>query len=121
MFPDVAVIPPRYASIQRGEVILDQYPVDTVISSQSSCPSISIPAGFTDDGLPVGVELLGAPHSEPALIGIAAAYERRAESRRPPASAPSLVEWFAGHQLGVSTGCQLGMSRGLTYLWYDVQ
>lgn len=92
VFPDVQVVPPRYVAIQRGDVTREEYTVNTVISSQSSCPSISMPAGFTDDGLPVGVELLGAPHSESALIGMAAAYERQAETRRPPASAPPLGE-----------------------------
>ena len=92
VFPDVQVVPPRYAAIRQGEITREEYPVNTVISSQSSCPSLSMPAGFTDEGLPVGVELLGAPHSEPVLIGMAAAYERVAESRRPPASTPPLGE-----------------------------
>lgn len=92
VFPDVQVVPPRYEAIQRGDITREDYPVNTVISSQSSCPSISIPAGFTDDGLPVGLELLGAPFSERSLIGMAAAYERSTDRRRQPASAPALTE-----------------------------
>jgi len=92
VFPDVQVIPQRYAALQAGDVTRTDYPVNTVIASQSSCPGLSMPAGFTDDGLPVGVELLGAPHSEATLLGIARAYERRAETRRPPTSAPPLDE-----------------------------
>jgi Asp-tRNA(Asn)/Glu-tRNA(Gln) amidotransferase A subunit family amidase len=92
VFPDVQVVPPRYEALQRGELTREDYPVNTVISSQSACPSISMPAGFTDEGLPVGVELLGAPFSESTLIGMAAAYERNADTRRPPASAPELSE-----------------------------
>ncbi|MDS0261132.1 amidase [Haloarcula sp. S1CR25-12] len=90
VFPDVQVVPPRHAELRSGDLTRADYPVNTVISSQSSCPGISMPAGFTDDGLPVGVELLGAPHSEATLVGMAAAYERRAQTRRPPATAPPL-------------------------------
>ena len=46
---------------------------------------MSLPAGFTADGLPVGLELLGGAFSEPLLLRIAYAYERGAQPRRPPA------------------------------------
>ena len=38
-------------------------------------PSINIPAGFTSDGLPIGVQLMGPADSEPMLISLAAALE----------------------------------------------
>jgi len=38
-------------------------------------PAVSIPAGFTDDGLPVGVQLMGKPNSEPLLLSLAAQLE----------------------------------------------
>ena len=38
-------------------------------------PSINIPAGFTSDGLPIGVQLMGPVDSEPMLISLAAALE----------------------------------------------
>ncbi|MGE3511495.1 MAG: amidase [Vicinamibacterales bacterium] len=60
------------------------------LSATTGLPALSMPAGFTDDGLPVGVELLGTPFSEGTLLRIAYAYERSARPRRPPASAPEL-------------------------------
>ena len=45
---------------------------------------MSMPAGFTADGLPVGLELLGGAFSEPLLLRVAYAYER---VRAPSASA----------------------------------
>jgi Asp-tRNA(Asn)/Glu-tRNA(Gln) amidotransferase A subunit family amidase len=60
------------------------------LSATTGLPAISIPAGFTPDGLPVGLELLGSAFSEPALLRIAYAYERVMHPRRPPASTPSL-------------------------------
>jgi amidase len=38
-------------------------------------PSINVPAGFTSDGLPIGVQLMGPANSEPLLISLAAALE----------------------------------------------
>jgi amidase len=38
-------------------------------------PAVNIPAGFTDDGLPIGVQLMGKPHSEPLLVSLAAQLE----------------------------------------------
>jgi amidase len=39
-------------------------------------PSVSVPAGFTDEGLPVGAQLLGPAGSEPLLLSLAAQLER---------------------------------------------
>lgn len=38
-------------------------------------PSINVPAGFTTDGLPIGVQLMGPANSEPLLVSLAAALE----------------------------------------------
>jgi amidase len=38
-------------------------------------PAISVPAGFTPDGLPVGLQLVGRQRDETALLRLAAAFE----------------------------------------------
>jgi amidase len=38
-------------------------------------PSINVPAGFTSEGLPIGVQLMGPANSEPMLISLAAELE----------------------------------------------
>jgi amidase len=51
-------------------------------------PATSVPAGFTDDGLPVGAQLLGGPDSEATLVALSAQLERalRWTDHRPPLS-----------------------------------
>jgi amidase len=48
---------------------------------------MSVPAGLTSDGLPVGVQLLAAPFAEKSLFGAALALERRlGKMEAPPAA-----------------------------------
>ena len=60
-----------------------------VLCSVTGFPSIAVPAGFAKTpeapiGVPVGMEIIGRPFSEPVLIEIAYGYERKAQVRRPP-------------------------------------
>jgi amidase len=42
-------------------------------------PTISLPAGFTGDGLPIGIQLVGPALSEPVLIRVGDAFQRVTE------------------------------------------
>jgi Asp-tRNA(Asn)/Glu-tRNA(Gln) amidotransferase A subunit family amidase len=61
------------------------------LSPTTGLPALSMPAGFTPDGLPVGVEFVGRPFSEPDLLKLGSAFERATRARRPPASTPPLT------------------------------
>lgn len=54
------------------------------LSAHSGLPAIVVPAGFTADGLPVGLELLGREFAEPTLLKLAYAYEQATQHRHPP-------------------------------------
>ncbi|MGE3491791.1 MAG: amidase [Vicinamibacterales bacterium] len=65
------------------------------LSATTGLPAISMPAGFTTDGLPVGVELLGGAFQEATLLKFAYGWEQAAKPRRAPFSTPPLVNGAA--------------------------
>lgn len=56
-------------------------------------PAISVPAGFTHDGLPVGLQIVAAPRRDLAVLQLARAFEERSGvgQPRPLGSAPPPV------------------------------
>lgn len=67
--------------------------METYIDWMKSCyfittvglPAISVPAGFTDGGLPVGLQIVGRPRDDVGVLQLAHAFEQRTEHwrRRP--------------------------------------
>jgi aspartyl-tRNA(Asn)/glutamyl-tRNA(Gln) amidotransferase subunit A len=51
----------------------------TIGVNLAGLPAISIPCGFTNNGLPIGLQLIGQPFQETNLLAIANAYERAHE------------------------------------------
>jgi amidase len=60
------------------------------LSPATGFPALTVPAGFTGEGLPVGLELLGRPFDEARLLGLAYAFEQGTHHRRPPPTTPAL-------------------------------
>lgn len=54
------------------------------IGNATGLPSISVPSGFTNDGLPVGIQFMGRAYDENIIITIARAYQ-------------SLTDWHSRH------------------------
>jgi Asp-tRNA(Asn)/Glu-tRNA(Gln) amidotransferase A subunit family amidase len=63
---------------------------DNPISAITGLPAVVVPAGVTSEGLPISIEFLGRPFSEPSLLSLAHAYERSSQKRVAPKSTPHL-------------------------------
>lgn len=67
-----------------------------VLGAVSGFPSIVVPAGFSPPsatapiGVPVGMEMLGRPYSEPTLIKLGYSFEQHTHARKVPTSTPAL-------------------------------
>jgi len=44
-------------------------------------PAITVPCGFTQEGLPIGVQFIGRPFDESTLFRVAGGYESVSPSR----------------------------------------
>ncbi|MDX1748524.1 MAG: amidase family protein, partial [Halobacteriales archaeon] len=88
--PDAQVIPPTAAAIEAGELDTMTFPTNTIIASQTGLCAVSVPGGLTDDGHPVGIELIGKPYQEATLLSLAHSFEQVADPRVPPATTPPL-------------------------------
>ncbi|HWD57529.1 MAG TPA: amidase family protein [Stellaceae bacterium] len=82
-----------YPTMRRKAALIGetQVGINCRLSAVTGLPSLTVPAGFTPDGLPVGVELLGRSWSEGVLLKLGYAYEQATRHRRPPASTPPLT------------------------------
>lgn len=81
-YPSVRRVPAAIGEVQRGSTC--------GLSSNSGWPAINIPVGFTEDGLPVGMELLAREGADEILVGLAYAFEQRWAPREIPWSVPPL-------------------------------
>jgi len=69
---------------QRYVTEIDGKPCETYIDwfsitfalTMTACPTISVPCGFTSEGLPVGVQIMGKPRGEAALLRVAKLFEQ---------------------------------------------
>ena len=73
---------------------IDGHPMSTYIEwmrvcsdvTLMNCPAISVPAGFTPDGLPVGLQIVGPPRDDLGVLAVAKQFETATNigARRPP-------------------------------------
>ncbi len=78
---------PAFRIGEKTEDPLQMYLSDifTISTNLAGIPGISVPCGYTQDGLPIGLQFLSGHMEEAKLIQIAGAYEKSAhsEKRRP--------------------------------------
>ena len=83
VYPTVRRKPAPIGEAQRG--------ANCQLSASTGMPSLSAPAGFTADSLPVGMELMGRRFDDARLLSLAFAWEQLAKPRRAPRTTPRLL------------------------------
>jgi Asp-tRNA(Asn)/Glu-tRNA(Gln) amidotransferase A subunit family amidase len=106
VYPTLRRRPARIGDAQGG--------TNCSLSAHSGLPALSVPAGFTTDDVPIGMELLGAAWSEQTLLSLGYAIEHTLKARQAPFSTPPLV---AGRIPAVRTtrATGLGTTVALSY------
>ena len=89
----VSQVPP-FDVKQRYVTEINSIKMDSYIDWMKSCyfisvtglPAISVPCGFTPDGLPVGIQIVGRHQDDFGVLQLAYAFEQTTEfwKRRPP-------------------------------------
>jgi amidase len=88
VFPSVQVLPPTKKDVRAGKHKCLEFPTNTLIASQTWMPSICIPAGFSEEGIPVGLEIVVLPYHEPELFRLGSGFEAATKARRAPTFKP---------------------------------
>jgi aspartyl-tRNA(Asn)/glutamyl-tRNA(Gln) amidotransferase subunit A len=78
--PTIAITAPPYGSTQadlggRTAPILDAINAMTVPANVTGMPALTVPAGFGADGLPIGLQLMGALGADATVLGAGRAFE----------------------------------------------
>jgi Asp-tRNA(Asn)/Glu-tRNA(Gln) amidotransferase A subunit family amidase len=89
------------------------------LGAQSGLPSIAMPVGFTSDGLPVSIELLGKAFSDVRLVQFAYAFEQVAPRRRAPSTTPALVNGVAPAAMPVIATLRAGAATATARITVD--
>ena len=105
LYPTMVARPARIGEGQAGS--------NCSLAPNSGLPAISVPAGFTADQLPVGLEILGRPLSDTTLVSFAYAFEQSTDHRRAPATTPPLVDGDAPEQRTFLARVNLGAASGI--------
>ena len=76
LLPTMPILPFKIG--EKGSTPLELYNLDiyTILANLSGLPAISIPAGFSKDGLPIGMQLLSNEFNEQILLDIANFFEK---------------------------------------------
>jgi Asp-tRNA(Asn)/Glu-tRNA(Gln) amidotransferase A subunit family amidase len=80
--------PPAHLDRPREEYRGDN---SQLVAPATGMPAVTVPMGYSYGSLPAGLQILGRPYSEGALIAFAYAYEQATGHREPPEGFPPLT------------------------------
>ncbi len=82
-----------YSTTAGIDAVMDKHKLDALLSpanlganipARAGYPSITVPAGYTSGGKPMGVTFTAKAYQEPELIGLAYSYEQQTAHRKAP-------------------------------------
>ena len=76
MMPAVLSSPPPITKKNTGELFYSPVALCSSFVNLSGLPSVCVPCGFTDDGLPVGCQIVGRKNNESAILSAAATFQK---------------------------------------------
>jgi amidase len=82
-FPVEMEYPTEIAGVHQDNYL--EWMRSCTVITPTGCPALSVPGGFTDDGLPVGLQIIGPPRADRRVLEIGHAFEQatRFGHRRP--------------------------------------
>jgi aspartyl-tRNA(Asn)/glutamyl-tRNA(Gln) amidotransferase subunit A len=83
VLPTTTAVPMAIGAAKGNPTALS--PANTMFANYFGLPAISVPCGFADNGLPVGLQIVGQPGADATVLSLAHAYETATDwrSRRP--------------------------------------
>ncbi|MEX0619252.1 MAG: amidase [Pseudohongiellaceae bacterium] len=84
VYPPIGSVPAFAGESQPGN--------NCSLSANSGLPALSVPAGFTGSGLPIGLELLGDFLDDARLLAIGHRIEQTLAMRQAPPTTPALID-----------------------------
>ena len=82
-YPPIGALPVVIGAAQPGN--------NCSLSAHSGLPALSLPMGFSPEGLPMGIELLSGAFTDARLLALGYEFEQLTKHRRTPPSTPSLL------------------------------
>lgn len=67
----------------KEEVVTEMYPRHTRLANMTQGPALSLPCGFTTEGLPAGLMLMGSKFDDSTVLKVGYAYEKKNPLRFP--------------------------------------
>jgi len=83
VYPAIQMPPPDETMPQDGGLSGGPHSATSWVN-MIGVPAVVVPAGFYASGLPFGLEFSGRPWTDGDLLGVARAWERSGQWRRPP-------------------------------------
>jgi Asp-tRNA(Asn)/Glu-tRNA(Gln) amidotransferase A subunit family amidase len=110
-----------YPTLRRKAALIGepQRGANCQLSAVTGLPALSMPAGFTPDGLPIGVELLGRPLADARLVALAYDYEQSTHPRGAPSTTPPLVDGRAPRPVALTATIREGATGARGDFTYD--